>query len=136
MAKLTRTALAIDSDLLKKFDAWMAVHGYDNRSQAVRDIIRATLIQEEWKDPKADVVAALSIIYDHAAHTLAQELTELQHDDFHAILCSQHIHLSHDSCLEVIIMKGPAGQLRRLADSIVSTRGIRAGQLTMLSHNV
>jgi CopG family transcriptional regulator, nickel-responsive regulator len=133
MAKLTRTALAIDSDLLEQFDAWMARRGYDNRSQAVRDLLRAALVQEEWADPEADVVGALSIIYDHSSHTLAQELTQMQHEDFHAILCSQHVHLGHDRCLEVILLQGSAGQLRRLADTIISTRGVMAGELTMMS---
>jgi CopG family nickel-responsive transcriptional regulator len=135
MVKLTRTALAIDSDMLEKFDAWMVRHGYTNRSQAVRELVRNALIQEEWGDPKAQVVGALSIIYDHA-HALAQELTELQHEDFHAILCSQHVHLGHDRCLEVILMQGPAGRLRRIADTIIATRGIKTGRLTMMSKTV
>jgi CopG family transcriptional regulator, nickel-responsive regulator len=135
MPELTRTALAIDKDLLEKFDDWMAAHGYENRSQAVRDLIRATLIQEEWANPDTQVVASLSLIYDHS-HALAQELTQMQHEDFHAILCSQHVHLGHDRCLEVILLQGKAGQLRRLADSIIATRGVVAGQLTMMSKTV
>ncbi len=136
MSELVRTALAIEQDLLAKFDAWMALRGYTNRSQAVRDLMRAALTEEEWSNPKAQVVAVLSLIYDHEAHTLAQELTQLQHDDFHTILCSQHVHLDHHRCLEVILMQGTTEQLRRLSDSIVSTRGIRAGKLTPLSVNV
>ena len=132
MAELTRTALAIDGELLKKFDAWMARHGYGNRSQAVRDLMRSAMVQEEWSDPKADVVAALSVIYDHS-HALAQELTDMQHEDFHAIVCSQHVHISHDRCLEVILLHGEAGQLRRIADAIIATRGVKTGQLTMMS---
>lgn len=135
MAETTRTALAIDKDLLEKFDRWMAAHGYGNRSQAVRDLIRSALIQEEWADPDAQVVAALSLIYDHS-HALAQELTQMQHEDFHAILCSQHVHLGHERCLEVILLQGRAGQLRRLADSMIATRGVMAGHLTMMSKTV
>lgn len=136
MSDLTRTTLAIDRDLLERFDEWMAVHGYTNRSEAVRDLIRSTLTEQEWADPAADVVASLSIIYDHAAHTLAQELTTRQHEDHHAVLCSQHVHLDHHRCLEVILMSGPAERLRRLADAIIATRGVRAGKLTLLSRNV
>lgn len=136
MSKLARTALAIDQDLLKKFDAWMASHGYTNRSEAVRDLIRGALVEQEWTDPRAEVVASLSIIFDHAAHQLAQEVTRLQHEDHHAIMCSQHVHLNHHDCLEVIIMRGTAEQLRRISDTIISTRGIKAGQLTILSTNV
>jgi CopG family transcriptional regulator, nickel-responsive regulator len=136
MSELARTALSIDQDLLAKFDVWMANHGYTNRSEAVRDLIRAALVEAEWTDPQAKVVASLSIIYDHAAHTLAQEITQLQHEDFHSILCSQHVHLDHNRCLEVILMQGTAAQLRRLADAIIATRGVQAGKLTMMSHNV
>ena len=136
MSKLKRTALAIDADLLDRFDEWMARHGYTNRSEAVRDLVRAALVAEEWKDPSAAVVAALSVIYDHERHELAQQLTQLQHADHHAILCSQHVHLDHHTCLEVIIMAGAARQLRRIADAITATKGVKAGKLTLLSKNV
>ena len=136
MSELTRTTLAIEKGLLEKFDQWMARHGYDNRSEALRDLVRGSLVEQEWSDPKAPVAAALSIIYDHAAHTLAQQLTSLQHEDHHAILCSQHVHLDHHRCLEVIVMRGTAGQLRRIADTIIATRGVIAGKLTLLSLSV
>ncbi len=136
MSDLTRTALAIDKGLLAKFDGWMKRHGYTNRSEAVRDLVRSALVEEQWRDPGANVVAVLSIIFDHAARDLAQEVTEMQHKDHHAVLCSQHVHLDHHRCLEVILMQGKARQLRRLADGIIATRGIHAGKLTMLSLNI
>lgn len=136
MSELARTALAIDRDLLDKFDAWMASHGYTNRSEAVRDLIRSALVEDEWSDSGAEVVASLSIIYDHAAHSLAQQLAKLQHEDHHAILCSQHVHLDHDNCLEVIVLRGKAEQLRCVSDAIVATRGVKAGKMTLLSMNV
>jgi CopG family nickel-responsive transcriptional regulator len=136
MGELVRTALSLDGDLLVKFDEWMAARGYTNRSEAVRDLMRAAMVEREWADPKAKVVASLSIIYDHAAHTLAQALAHMQHEDHRAILCSQHVHLDHRRCLEVILMRGTAGQLRRLSDAIVATRGIQAGKLTLMSLNV
>ena len=136
MTNLTRTALAIDRGLLEKFDTWMAHRGYTNRSEAVRDLMRTALVEAEWADPAANVVATLSIIYDHSARQLAQELVGLQHEDHHAILCSQHVHLDHHDCLEVIVMRGRASQLRRMADAIVSTRGVKAGQLTLMSAQV
>jgi len=136
MSALTRTALAIDTDLLRRFDRWMARRGYDSRSEAVRDLIRSALVQQEWEDPSAEVVASLAIIYDHQRHELAQQLTHLQHADHHAIICSQHVHLDQANCLEVIIMRGRARQLRRLADTITATKGVRAGELTLLSLKV
>ncbi|OPX21723.1 MAG: nickel-responsive regulator, partial [Planctomycetales bacterium 4484_123] len=75
MSALTRTALAIDTDLLRRFDRWMARRGYGSRSEAVRDLIRSALVQQEWEDPSAEVVASLAIIYDHQRHELAQQLT-------------------------------------------------------------
>jgi len=136
MGKLTRTALAIERDLLAKFDAWMVSHGYTNRSEAMRDLIRSTLVEQQWSNPKASMVAVLSVIFDHAARDLAQEVTEIQHRDHHCILCSQHVHLDHHNCLEVILMRGRARQLRRMSDAIVSTRGVKAGKLTLLSTDV
>ena len=136
MGELARTALAIDADLLEKFDRWMAARGYASRSEAVRDLIRSALVEAEWKSPEAKVVAVLTVIYDHASRDLAQELTEIQHGDHHAILCSQHVHLDDHRCLEAIMMRGSARQLRRLADTVTSTRGVKAGKLTLLSQNV
>ncbi|MDY6913505.1 MAG: nickel-responsive transcriptional regulator NikR [Planctomycetota bacterium] len=136
MSELTRTTLAIDLGLLEKFDAWLAGHGYTNRSEAMRDLIHGALTESKWDNPRAKVAATLSVIYDHGERALAQRVTHLQHADHHAVLCSQHIHLDHDRCLEVIIMRGTAAQLRRLADNIISTRGVRAGKLTLMSTNL
>lgn len=136
MSDLTRTALAIDRDLLERFDGWMHQHGYTNRSEAVRDLVRRALTEQEWSRPDAQVVAVLSVIYDHAQRALAQELTHLQHGDHGAVLCSQHVHLNSDRCLEAILMRGTVTQLRRLADAIIATRGVRAGQLTLMSMHV
>ncbi len=136
MGNLTRTALAIDVDLLAKFDAWMASRGYTNRSEAMRDMIRSALVEHEWANPKANMVAVVSVIFDHAARHLAQEVTEIQHKDHNCILCSQHVHLDHHNCLEVILMQGKARQLRHVANAIVATRGVKAGKLTLLSLDV
>ena len=135
MSDLARTALAIDRDLLEKFDAWMDAHGYTNRSEAVRDLIRAALVEQEWSQPTAQVVAVLAIIYGHA-DSVARELTHLQHEDHRCVMCSQHVHLDHDRCLEVILLRGRAGQLRRVADAIITKRGVRAGKLTLMSTNL
>ncbi len=136
MPDLVRTTLAIEKELLGKFDAWMAEHGYGNRSEAVRDLMRSALVEQQWAKPDAEVVAALCIIYDHNRPDLAQNLTKLQHADHHAILCSQHVHLDHDQCMETIVMKGTADQLRRVSDAICSTRGVKLGKLTLLSGDI
>ena len=136
MSDLVRTALAIEKDLLGKFDSWMADHGYTNRSQAVRDLIRSALVEHQWRSGGGEVAACLCIVYDHSEHELAQELTHLQHEDHETILCSQHVHLDEHNCLEVIVLSGPASQLRRIADVIVATPGIKAGKLTLLSRTL
>jgi len=136
MGKLARTALAIDEDLLARFERWMAAHGYSNRSEAMRDLVRKALVEGQWENSKASVVATLSIIYEHERRDLAQQLTHRQHADHHAILCSQHVHLDHHNCLEVIVMQGTAGQLRRMADGIIATKGVKGGQLTLMSRHV
>lgn len=133
---LARTTLAIDEQLLSRFDDWMTRRGYTNRSEAMRDLLRAELTRDQAEDAEAEIVAVLSVIFDHEARDLAQELTHIQHQDHHAILCSQHVHLDYHNCLECIIMQGPAGRLRRVADAISSTRGVRVGQLTYLSDKV
>ena len=136
MSELTRTALAIDKDLLGKFDKWMADHGYSNRSEALRDLIRSTLVEAQWEKPASKVIATLSIIYDHEQRELAQQLTHLQHADHHAILCSQHVHLDRHKCLEVIIMSGTARQLRRICDAITAAKGVLTGKLTLMSRKL
>jgi CopG family transcriptional regulator, nickel-responsive regulator len=136
MSTLARTTLAIDSKLLKDFDGWMARRGYSNRPEAVRDLIREALTQEEWADPKAEAVAVLSIIYDHDSRTLSKDLTSVQHEEFHSIICSQHVHLDHHKCLEVILLRGTAQRLRNVANAIISMRGVHAAQLTPLSKNL
>ena len=136
MGELARTALAIDKDLLARFDKWTALRGYSSRSKAVRDLVRAALVEQEWDSGDATVVATLSIIYDHEASELAQRLTHLQHAEHHCILCSQHVHLDHHSCLEAIVLKGKPKHLRRLADAILSSKGVRMGKLTLMSPSV
>ena len=134
--KLLRTTLAIEGNLLKKFDRWMSDHSYSNRSEAMRDLIRGALVEAEWDDPATEVVGVLSIVYDHARHTLSQALTDLQHQAHHSILCSQHVHLDRHKCAEVLLMKGKAKLLRQLAEIVIATRGVKTGKLTLLSESV
>ncbi len=136
MSELTRTAVTIDRSLLERFDGWLAARGYTNRSEAVRDLVREALVSREWENPEAVVVATLSIVFDHEAQELAQQLTHLQHAEHHCILCSQHVHLDHHNCLESIVMKGKPAQLRKLADAILATKGVRMGELTLLSQSL
>ncbi len=133
MSELTRTTVAIDRELLAQFERWMTARGYANRSEAVRDLIRAALVEQAAEESDREVVGVLSILYDHEQRALAQDLTRLQHRHISAVLCSQHVHLTHHHCLESIVLRAPAGELRELADRILSTRGVLTGRLTLLS---
>ncbi|MBI3279168.1 MAG: nickel-responsive transcriptional regulator NikR [Acidobacteria bacterium] len=133
MSELNRIGVAIDADLLEKFDALIAERGYTNRSEAFRDLIRDELVQREWERPEATVVGTLTLVYDHHVRMLNEKLTGMQHDHFHHILSTLHVHLDHDNCLEVIVIKGKARDVRRFADALLSTKGVKHGRLTVTS---
>jgi len=128
--ELTRTGVSIEEPLLKQFDRLIARRGYQNRSEALRDLVRESLVAEAI-DQNEPVVATLSMIYDHHRPNLANKLIEIQHHAHHQVLAATHVHLDHDNCLEVIIMKGRSGDLKRLADRMLSLRGVQHGKLVM-----
>ncbi len=131
MAELSRIGVAIDSDLLERFDQHIAGRGYTNRSEAFRDLIRDKLVGVVSENPESDVVASVTLVYDHHVRMLSDKLTDMQHDSHHIILSTMHVHLDHDNCLEVIVMKGRAREVRSLADALISTKGVKHGQLAI-----
>lgn len=133
MGFLSRIGVAIDSDLLTRFDNFIAKQGYTNRSEAFRDLIRDRLVAETVTDPRAPVVATVTLIYDHHSRLLPEKLMSLQHDHHHLIVCATHAHLDHDSCLEVIILRGESKQVQKLADMLIGTKGVQHGRLVMSS---
>ena len=112
MSELSRIGVAIDSDLLAKFDALIARRGYSNRSEAFRDLIREELIEKAWESPESKVVGTVTIVYDHHVRLLNEKLTDLQHEFYHHILSTLHVHLDHDNCLEVLVVRGRAAEVR------------------------
>lgn len=132
MAELIRTGVSIEQDLLDKFDKLIAKRGYSNRSEALRDLIREMLVSEEVNANK-QVVATLSMIYDHHRPELSKKLTEAQHHHHHNVLAATHVHLDEKNCLEVVIMKGTAGEVKHMADHMLSMRGVKHGKLVMTS---
>ena len=130
MAELTRTGVSLEEGLLKQFDSLIARRGYKNRSEAIRDLIRDSLIEEEV-DSNRQVVATLSMIYDHHRPNLANKLTALQHHSRGNVLAATHVHLDHDNCLEVVIMKGRSGEIKHLADHMLAMRGVKHGKLVL-----
>ena len=125
--------MAIDADLLKKFDRLIAARGYANRSEAFRDLIRDELVERTWETPDSNVVGTVTLVYDHHVRLLNEKLTDMQHSHFHHILSTLHVHLDHDNCLEVLVVRGKAAQVKKIADALISTKGVKHGRLTITS---
>ena len=131
MSELARIGVAIDSDLLDKFDELIAGRGYTNRSEAFRDLVREELVQKSWEAGDAEVVGTVTLVYDHHVRMLSEKLTDLQHDHHRNILSTLHVHLDHDNCLEVLIVKGNSKAVQKIANALISTKGVKHGQLTL-----
>ena len=131
MGELSRIGVAIDSDLLDQFDVHIAARGYTNRSEAFRDLIRQELVDTAAESPDATVIGSVTLIYDHHVRQLTDKLTDIQHDAFQNIVSTLHVHLDHDNCLEVLVVKGKGSDVRRIADALISTKGVKLGRLTI-----
>ena len=132
MSILVRFGISLGEDLLERFDALVAERGYASRSEALRDLIRGSLVEEEWRTG-GEVAGAVTLVYDHNKKDLVSRLTDIQHDAHDLILSTQHIHLDHDHCLEIIAVRGRAADVRRLADSLRSVKGVLQGTVNMAS---
>lgn len=131
MGQLSRIGVAIDTGLLEKFDRLIASRGYTNRSEAFRDLIRDELVEKSWQDPASNVVGTVTLVYDHHVRLLNEKLTDIQHDFHSHILSTLHVHLDHDHCLEVLVVRGKAAAVQKIADTLISTKGVRHGRLTI-----
>ena len=130
MAELSRTGISLEQDLLVGFDKLIARRGYQNRSEALRDLIREALLADVI-DSNQPVVGTLTLVYDHHVPGLSQKLTETQHNGGAMVLAATHVHLDHHYCLEVIIMKGRAKEIQKLADRMLAMRGVELGKLVL-----
>lgn len=115
--------------LAEAFDEVIKSKGYTNRSEAIRDIIRRYLVEEEWEAQDDEVVGTVTLVYNHHTHDLSDSLTELQHEHHDCVLCTQHVHLDAHNCLETIVLKGKSSTVRAIADNLVGTRGVKHGKL-------
>lgn len=131
MGELSRIGIALDSDLLQRFDRSISRRGYTNRSEAFRDLIRDRLVSEQTATPDAIVVGTITLIYDHHAHGVTEKLTDLQHGQPGLIVSTSHAHLDHDSCLEVLIVHGRAARVEQLADRLIGLKGVQHGRLVL-----
>jgi CopG family nickel-responsive transcriptional regulator len=131
MSELSRIGVAIDSDLLDQFDRLIAQRGYTNRSEAFRDLIRGELVEKAWESPGSHVVGTVTLVYDHHVRLLNEKLTDLQHEHHQSILSTLHVHLDHDNCLEVLVVRGKAADVEHIAGALISTKGVKHGRLTI-----
>lgn len=131
MADLERIGIAIGKDLLVEFDELIERRGYTSRSEAIRDLIRRELVDEFSGSPGAEVYGTITLIYDHHTRLLPEKLTELQHQYHDAILSSVHVHLDHDNCLEVILVRGESALVQKLANALIATKGVEHGRFML-----
>ena len=131
MGVLSRIGIALDSELLKRFDRSIARRGYTNRSEAFRDLIRDRLVTEQTAAPDAIVVGTVTLIYGHHASGITEKLTEVQHEHHELVVSTSHAHLDHDSCLEVLIVHGKSAKVEQFADLLIGLKGVQHGRLVM-----
>lgn len=129
MDTLIRFGVSLPKRLFEKFNRFLTTHGYKNRSEAIRDMIRGRLLDESW-DVGKNGCGAISLVYDHHQRNLLDRLTDLQHDAGEIILSSTHIHIDHHHCLEVIIVRGPVERVKKLADRLIALKGVLHGSFS------
>jgi CopG family nickel-responsive transcriptional regulator len=129
---LSRFSVSLDAALLKRFDAQLRAQGYPTRSKALSDLIRESLVRDQWKKGE-EVAAAIVLVYDHHKRDLSHRLTHIQHDHHHLIISTQHVHLDHDNCLEIIVARGPTGDVENLARKLKTTKGVKFASLAAAS---
>jgi CopG family transcriptional regulator, nickel-responsive regulator len=130
---LVRFSVAIGGELLRKFDQYRELHRYPNRSEAVRGLMRAALIEETITNDDSEAMGVVTLIYDHHVSRIARRLTDLQHHHLDRVVTTTHVHLDEKRCLEVIMLRGPAKEIRDLADDLIGTKGVETGRLVLAS---
>lgn len=130
MSGIIRFGVSLEKALLEQFDLLIRERQYTNRSEAIRDLIREELLKKEWIEDQ-EVAGAIIYIYDHHQRDLLNKIIDIQHDHHDVIKSTQHIHLDHHNCLEVVAVKGRSGKVRKLADTLKALKGVRHGSLSM-----
>ena len=128
---LERIGISLEKDLLEQFDRLIAEKGYVNRSEAIRDLIRDSLVQREWAEGggREEKVAVVTLVYDHDSASLAQKLAHIQHENHRAVVSALHVHLDPHNCLEVLVLRGPGKAVSAMGDELVSTKGVKYGKV-------
>lgn len=131
MSNLVRFGVSINKGLLTQFDKIIEEKGYSNRSEAIRDLIRNQMVELEWEKDEEEVAGTVTLIYDHHVRGLSELLLEVQHGFHDLILSTMHLHLDHHNCLEVLAVKGAAREVRRIAERLISVKGVKHGRLSI-----
>jgi len=130
-AGVSRFTVSVPSDLARQLDRLAREKGYRSRSLAVADMIRAWLVEHQQKFSGKELAGTITLVYDHHKHGLQETLTDLQHEHHNSIISTLHVHLDHHNCLEVLVFRGKASEIQRIADSLVSAKGVKHGKLTI-----
>jgi CopG family nickel-responsive transcriptional regulator len=133
---LERVTISLEEALLADFDRYIARKGYQNRSEAMRDLVRDRLEAEAGENPAGYSVGCVSYVYNHHQRDLAQRLTNAQHGHHDFVLSALHVHLDHENCLEVTLLRGPTGEVRAFAESLMAETGVRHGRLHLTAVDV
>ena len=132
MSQIERVGVSLEKELLGAFDDLISSQGYQSRSEALRDLIRQQLSSQRLRNDKAQAVAAVVLVYDHHSTAIMERLTDLQHSHLLKTISSLHVHLGHHDCLEVIVLKGKVGEINRMADMLISIKGVKLGKINLL----
>ncbi len=130
MSELIRFGVSLEKELLQKFDKHIKKENYANRSNAIADLIRDKLIKQEWAENKK-VAGAIIMVFDHHQRDLVNNLTNIQHDYHKYIISSQHVHLDHDNCFEIVVVKGKPRELEELVNKLKSAKGVKHASLSL-----
>ncbi|MCS7091019.1 MAG: nickel-responsive transcriptional regulator NikR [Verrucomicrobiota bacterium] len=130
---VARFTVSVPADLLRELDRMAEQKGYTNRSLAVADMIRDELVEHRQRTGHGEIVGTLTLVYDHHTRHVQETLTELQHEHHERIISTVHVHLDAHHCLEVLLMRGPAPEIKRIADALIAARGVKHGKLTVTS---
>jgi CopG family nickel-responsive transcriptional regulator len=132
MTQVERIGVSLDKKLLSMFDKLIAKQGYENRSEAIRDLIRQQLSTESLSQPKTKAIAAVFLVYDHHLTKLMQKLTDLQHSHLLQTISSMHIHLDEHNCMEIVVLRGRVDEIKRTAENITSLKGVKLGRVNLV----
>ncbi|MCL5071665.1 MAG: nickel-responsive transcriptional regulator NikR [Actinobacteria bacterium] len=130
MEEIKRFGVSIENSLLEKFDSYIKANNYKNRSEALRDLIRKEFVRDEWTKADENIAGAIVMVYDHHRHEVVDKLLDAQHDFSKYIISSQHIHLDHDNCLEIVVVRGKMTEISNLASKLKSIKGVKHASLT------